>query len=87
MSDPAELPGLAHFCEHMLFLGTEKYPSENSFTQVGARFNFDRYISTENIIKFMSEGDYCVNWFLFLISGLLLINIIFSLMLSTHMHL
>ena len=24
MSDPAELPGLAHFCEHMLFLGTEK---------------------------------------------------------------
>ncbi|PFX29777.1 insulin-degrading enzyme-like [Stylophora pistillata] len=33
MSDPAELPGLAHFCEHMLFLGTEKYPSENSFTQ------------------------------------------------------
>ena len=24
MSDPPELPGLAHFCEHMLFLGTEK---------------------------------------------------------------
>ena len=24
MSDPAELPGLAHFCEHMVFLGTEK---------------------------------------------------------------
>lgn len=24
MSDPRELPGLAHFCEHMLFLGTEK---------------------------------------------------------------
>lgn len=21
MSDPANLPGLAHFCEHMLFLG------------------------------------------------------------------
>ena len=21
MSDPAKLPGLAHFCEHMLFLG------------------------------------------------------------------
>jgi len=28
-SDPAELPGLAHFCEHMLFLGTEKFPNEN----------------------------------------------------------
>ena len=24
MSDPPDLPGLAHFCEHMLFLGTRK---------------------------------------------------------------
>jgi len=24
--DPETLPGLAHFCEHMLFLGTERYP-------------------------------------------------------------
>ena len=24
MSDPDDIPGLAHFCEHMLFLGTEK---------------------------------------------------------------
>ena len=24
LSDPDQLPGLAHFCEHMLFLGTEK---------------------------------------------------------------
>lgn len=30
-SDPWEVPGLAHFCEHMLFLGTEKYPDENSY--------------------------------------------------------
>lgn len=26
MSDPDNVPGLAHFLEHMLFLGTEKYP-------------------------------------------------------------
>lgn len=31
MSDPWDLPGLAHFCEHMLFLGTEKYPTENEY--------------------------------------------------------
>ncbi|XP_015174662.1 PREDICTED: insulin-degrading enzyme isoform X1 [Polistes dominula] len=31
MSDPDDLPGLAHFCEHMLFLGTEKYPQENEY--------------------------------------------------------
>ncbi|KAJ0393808.1 hypothetical protein ATCC90586_001339 [Pythium insidiosum] len=32
-SDPEELPGLAHFLEHMLFLGTAKYPDENSYKQ------------------------------------------------------
>ena len=30
-SDPTELPGLAHFCEHMVFLGSEKYPTEGAF--------------------------------------------------------
>ncbi|KAJ2831674.1 metalloprotease [Coemansia furcata] len=29
--DPAELQGLAHFLEHMLFLGTEKYPNEGEY--------------------------------------------------------
>lgn len=32
MSDPNDIPGLAHFCEHMLFLGTEKYPNENAYS-------------------------------------------------------
>lgn len=32
MSDPDYIPGLAHFCEHMLFLGTEKYPDENDYS-------------------------------------------------------
>jgi len=31
MNDPAELPGCAHFTEHMLFLGTEKYPVEGDY--------------------------------------------------------
>lgn len=30
-SEPAALPGLAHFCEHMLFLGTRRFPDERSF--------------------------------------------------------
>ncbi|OAE32803.1 hypothetical protein AXG93_786s1010 [Marchantia polymorpha subsp. ruderalis] len=30
-SDPEELPGLAHFLEHMLFFSSEKYPDEDSF--------------------------------------------------------
>lgn len=30
-SDPPQVPGLAHFTEHMLFMGTKQYPQENSF--------------------------------------------------------
>lgn len=30
-SDPAAAAGLAHFCEHMLFLGTAKYPDESEY--------------------------------------------------------
>ncbi|XP_035987656.1 nardilysin b [Fundulus heteroclitus] len=30
-SDPEDLPGLAHFLEHMVFMGSEKYPAENDF--------------------------------------------------------
>ena len=29
--NPNEYQGLAHFLEHMLFLGSEKYPGEDSF--------------------------------------------------------
>lgn len=30
-SDPEEIPGLAHFVEHMVFMGSTKYPAENAF--------------------------------------------------------
>ncbi|MGD8415833.1 MAG: insulinase family protein [Pseudomonadales bacterium] len=31
--DPADYPGLAHFLEHMLFIGTEKYPQVDGYQQ------------------------------------------------------
>ncbi|ORE11774.1 hypothetical protein BCV72DRAFT_197111 [Rhizopus microsporus var. microsporus] len=31
LSDPEHLQGLAHFCEHLLFMGTKKYPKENDY--------------------------------------------------------
>ncbi|KAI9033897.1 Metalloenzyme, LuxS/M16 peptidase-like protein [Phycomyces nitens] len=30
-SDPKDCQGLAHFCEHLLFMGTEKYPKDNEY--------------------------------------------------------
>ncbi|KAF9981491.1 Insulinase (Peptidase M16) [Modicella reniformis] len=33
LSDPDNLQGLAHFLEHLLFLGTTKYPTDNDYKQ------------------------------------------------------
>ncbi|CAL9729259.1 A-factor-processing enzyme [Monosporozyma unispora] len=30
--DPEQLPGLAHFCEHLLFMGSKKFPDENEYS-------------------------------------------------------
>jgi insulysin len=30
--DPVQVPGLAHFCEHMLFMGTKMFPDENYYS-------------------------------------------------------
>lgn len=40
--DPSAVPGLSHFLEHMIFMGSEKYPKENEFDQyVSAHGGFD----------------------------------------------
>lgn len=31
--DPKDISGLSHFLEHMVFMGSEKYPNENDFIQ------------------------------------------------------
>eukprot|EP00398_MALV-I-01_sp_L67-1_P000039 gene39-456_t len=31
LHEPKNVNGLAHFCEHVIFLGTEKYPKENDY--------------------------------------------------------
>ena len=31
--DPSDRPGVAHFCEHMLFLGNKQYPREGAFAE------------------------------------------------------
>lgn len=53
-SDPPERAGLAHFLEHMLFLGTEKYPEPEAYrefiTRHGGRVN--AFVSAENTVYF-----------------------------------
>ncbi|KAJ7580280.1 Metalloenzyme, LuxS/M16 peptidase-like protein [Mycena floridula] len=39
LSDPDDMPGLAHFCEHLLFMGTEQFPIENEYRQFLAKNN------------------------------------------------
>lgn len=48
-SDPDSVPGIAHFCEHMLFLGTEKYPKESGFGLFLSQYNgrTNAYTSSE----------------------------------------
>ena len=37
--EPAEAPGLAHFLEHMLFMGSENFPQEDGFSKFLAGYN------------------------------------------------
>ncbi|KAK5120857.1 hypothetical protein LTR85_005924 [Meristemomyces frigidus] len=37
-SDAEDMPGIAHAVEHLLFMGTEKYPGENDYNQYLTKF-------------------------------------------------
>mmetsp|Transcript_41343 Transcript_41343/g.75529 ORF Transcript_41343/g.75529 Transcript_41343/m.75529 type:complete len:1166 (+) Transcript_41343:54-3551(+) len=59
-ADPKQLPGLAHFCEHMLFLGTEKYPDAtgfDSFVKMNGGYN-NAYTASEVTVYYAAvSGD------------------------------
>eukprot|EP01022_Parablepharisma_sp_SALTPOND_P028905 TRINITY_DN71_c0_g1_i2.p1 TRINITY_DN71_c0_g1~~TRINITY_DN71_c0_g1_i2.p1 ORF type:complete len:1405 (+),score=173.34 TRINITY_DN71_c0_g1_i2:13186-17400(+) len=59
MHDPDEVPGLAHFCEHMVFMGTVDHPQENAF---------DEFLS-KNGGTSNAETDQCLTHFFFDCSG------------------
>ncbi|KAJ7315592.1 Metalloenzyme, LuxS/M16 peptidase-like protein [Mycena albidolilacea] len=39
LRDPDDIPGLAHFCEHLLFMETEEFPRENEYSEFLAKNN------------------------------------------------
>ncbi|XP_078482329.1 insulin-degrading enzyme [Ciona intestinalis] len=58
LSDPKELEGLAHFCEHMLFLGTEKYPDEDEYSKFLSQHagNCNAYTSEDHTNYYFDVG-------------------------------
>ena len=60
-NDPKDYEGLAHFCEHMLFIGTGKYPELNQYSNfLQTHGGYDNaYTSTQNTNYFFNvQADY-----------------------------
>ncbi len=57
--DPSESPGMAHFCEHMLFMGTEKYPDSNEFSSLISDFNghTNAFTASDKTVYMFSSND------------------------------
>ncbi|KAL0946537.1 hypothetical protein HGRIS_012745 [Hohenbuehelia grisea] len=58
LHDPDDMPGLAHFCEHLLFMGTEQFPRENEYSEFLAKNNggSNAYTSTTNTNYYFNVG-------------------------------
>ena len=54
LCDPKEAQGLAHFLEHMLFMGTTKYPVENEYSSYLSSHGgySNAYTSQENTVYY-----------------------------------
>jgi Insulinase (Peptidase family M16) len=59
------LPGIAHFCEHMLFIGTSKYPTENAYDQYlsshGGSSNAFTYVDRHLTARERYSFRFCCN--------------------------
>lgn len=54
--DPKEYPGMAHFVEHLLFMGTKTYPEENDYTKhiTESAGTYNAYTSTDRTVYMFS---------------------------------
>uniref|UniRef100_K3X3Y3 Nardilysin n=1 Tax=Globisporangium ultimum (strain ATCC 200006 / CBS 805.95 / DAOM BR144) TaxID=431595 RepID=K3X3Y3_GLOUD len=55
-AEPESLPGLAHYLEHMVFMGSEKYPNENEFESfLSAHGGFSNGSTDNELTNYMFE--------------------------------
>ena len=56
-SDPENTPGLAHFLEHLIFMGSKKYPKENHFNDVLAKYQgmTNAYTDTDKTVYYFNS--------------------------------
>ena len=57
--DGLDEPGLAHFCEHLILMGTEKYPSENDYPEYLAKNSglSNAFTSTDRTVYFFEVSN------------------------------
>jgi hypothetical protein len=77
-SDPKQVPGIAHFCEHMSFLGTKKFPKEDEFgfflSSHGGSSN--AYTAAEDTVYVCREFMYLIYLFFYIFFTLWIFNFI-----------
>lgn len=66
LSDPEDLPGLAHFCEHLMFMGTEKvrrpHPTRRRFVNPNT-LSFSQYPDENDYTEFLTQHSGMSNAF------------------------
>jgi len=58
LCDPPDMQGMAHYCEHLLFMGTKKYPRENEYSEYLTNHSgsSNAFTSLENTNYFFDVG-------------------------------
>lgn len=62
LSDPKELPGLAHFLEHMLFYSNEKYPEEDAYSKFIVSYTLIKKSAAPSVPNLGSTTERLMGW-------------------------